>query len=67
MAGQIIYTPPEAHECSGMPVPERYPGGTIWRCDDCGTEWVVVQGAQYNEPYSAWRKLTENNKDGRDL
>lgn len=67
MPGRIIHTPPTKHECSGMPFPEAYPRGTVWKCDECRQMWVMVEGFQYNEGYSVWRKLTENNKDGRDL
>lgn len=67
MSGQIIYVPPTAHECGGQPPARMLNAGTQWQCDDCGQVWVVVEGAQYNESYSAWRKLTEKNKGGRDL
>lgn len=66
MGGRIIYTPPSAHQCSNMPVPERLAAGTQWQCDECHKKWVVVQGAQYNEPYSAWRTLTDKNINGED-
>lgn len=67
MPGRIIHEPPAKHECSGMPLPEKYFPGTIWQCDECDQKWVLVHGAQYNEPYTAWRKLTNQNKYGRDL
>jgi hypothetical protein len=38
---------------------DAYPAGTLWECDDCGKQWVVVTGAQYNEPYSAWRDASQ--------
>lgn len=68
MTGKITYVPSshERHGCEGMPAADALPAGTIWTCDDCGQEWVVVEGAQYNESYSAWRKLTERNRGGRD-
>lgn len=71
MSGRIVYEPstPSACErgnCEGkIRAPELRPG-TIWKCDECGKQWVVVQGAQYNESYQAWRVLTERNRDGLD-
>ena len=38
--------------------------GTIWTCDECGREWVLVVGSPYNEPYSARRPLTEATETG---
>ncbi|WP_234057933.1 hypothetical protein [Microbacterium sp. NFH-22A-Y] len=72
MGGRITFTPPRRSVCDrpagcqGRPAPEPYPRGTIWTCDECGSEWVVVEGAQYNEAYSAWRRLTDRNRDGSD-
>lgn len=59
MTGQLIPPSTEAHRCEGRP--ERAEGlavGTIWKCDDCGKESVVVVGAQYNETYYAWRNAS---------
>ncbi|QDK03259.1 hypothetical protein SEA_DEJAVU_18 [Microbacterium Phage DejaVu] len=67
MGGRIIYVPNDPHECGSKPVSAMLKKGTQWQCNDCDQVWVVVEGAQYNEPYSAWRRLTERNRDGRDL
>jgi hypothetical protein len=71
MAGSITYTPPVKTRhalvgCEGRPNARNYVRGTVWTCGECKQEWVVVEGMQYNEPYTAWRKLTERNRDGRD-
>ena len=71
MAGRITFVPstPTACEqghCAGKPSPDPHRPGTIWTCDECGKEWVLVQGAQYNETYRAWRRLTERNRGGSD-
>lgn len=72
MSGRIIHMPkPEIthdnyHPCQGIPAAEFLVRGTQWQCDSCDRIWVVVEGAQYNESYSAWRILTDRNKDGRD-
>ena len=73
MGGRITYRPRPASThsdlwtCPGMPVPERHPRGTQWTCNECDRIWVVVEGAQYNEPYTAWRVLNGRNRDGRDV
>lgn len=69
MTGRITHVPAPrdlcaARACPGKPDPAPLRRGTIWTCDDCSREWVVVHGAQYNEPYHAWRRLTERNRDG---
>lgn len=70
MAGRIIYRPHLARECaspSGCPGKPNHLGldhGTIWQCDECEQQWVLVMGAQYNETYWAWRKLTAQNRNG---
>jgi ribosomal protein L37AE/L43A len=69
MTGKITFVPTQKtlHDregCQGKPHPDSQVRGTIWTCDDCGKEWVKVEGAQYNEAYSAWRVLTEKNRDG---
>lgn len=61
MSGKIIYEPhlPTACErgmCEGKPNPESYRDGTIWQCDECGSRWEKWSGAQYNEPFDAWRQ-----------
>lgn len=71
MPGRIIHRPstPTMHErlgCSGMPPADREAPGTIWQCDECRKQHVVVEGAQYNEYYKAWRALTEANRNGDD-
>lgn len=72
MTGRITYVPQPAAVCErpggcpDKPRAEAYTRGTVWTCDECGREWVVVTGAQYNEPYSAWRPLTDRNRDGND-
>lgn len=71
MTGRITHTPtPQTlHDrkgCDGKPDANMHARGTIWTCDDCGKQWVVVQGAQYNESYSAWRVLTDRNREGYD-
>lgn len=73
MAGRITYVPEPAsthsdrQRCPGMPAPEMFPRGTQWTCNECDRIWVVVEGAQYNESYSAWRILTDRNRLGRDV
>jgi hypothetical protein len=72
MAGKIIHVPPVANThtdrtpCPDIPIAASYRPGTQWQCDDCNRVWVVVEGVQYNEPWSAWRRLTALNMDGRD-
>jgi len=67
VTGRIISTPDPMrnHRCD-LPRAESYQRGTVWECDDCEKQYVVVQGAQYNEAYTAWRRLTEGNRDGSD-
>lgn len=65
--GQIVSIPLAAHGCEGFPEAAAYPAGTVWKCLECGQEWVCVKGAQYNEPYSAWRRITESNMFGEDV
>lgn len=72
MTGRITHVPTPAAVCErpggcpDMPKAEAYRRGTVWTCDECHREWVVVEGAQYNEHYSAWRRLTDRNRDGSD-
>lgn len=63
MTGRIIYTPPiptscDRGECADKPKADGLRDGTIWECDHCGRHWIVWSGAQYNEPFSAWRRAT---------
>lgn len=72
MSGKIVYTPSvktlhERSGCAGLPNPNQHVPATRWQCDDCGQEWVVVSGSQYNETYRAWRKLNSRNRDGEDF
>lgn len=62
MTGKIIYEPPvptpcDRGACEGKPKPENYRDDTRWQCDECGAIWEKYSGAQYNEPYSAWRRV----------
>lgn len=66
MPGHIILPPPPPHKCEGRPPADHFKPATVWQCDECGKKYVVVEGAQYNESYTAWRPLTEYNKDGSD-
>ena len=66
MPGRIISEPTREHVCADKPVADRYARGTQWQCDECHTIWVLVVGAQYNESYSAWRVMTERNRNGQD-
>lgn len=64
MTGRIIFEPKrptacERGQCEGKPKAENYRDGTIWACDECGSQWIVWSGAQYNEAFSAWRRHTE--------
>lgn len=62
MSGRIVFEPPLAAECiragrcRDMPPAGEYRDGTIWQCDVCGARWEKWSGAQYNEPFDAWRK-----------
>lgn len=68
MAGRIIHTPERPHVCTGSPEPEPLRPGTIWRCDNCSTKWVVVYGqGEDGKGYSAWRELNGRNARGEDL
>lgn len=68
MAGRITHTPESPHICIGSPDPEPLRPGTIWRCDDCSTKWVVVSGqGEDGKGYSAWRELNSRNVRGEDL
>lgn len=62
--GRIISTPKAQHLCTGKPIPSSHAQATIWQCDECEKQWVLVVGAQYNESYSVWRPLTAHNRDG---
>jgi len=64
MSGKITPPEPAPHKCEGRPLAEGFPRATIWTCDDCGKKFVIVHGSQYNEPYSAWRGLTDKTKNG---
>lgn len=72
MTGKITFTPEEAGPCyqragcQGRPLPTLHSRGTIWTCDECSREWVLVTWAQVNESYSVWRWLTERNRGGYD-
>lgn len=72
MTGRITFIPQAKAVCErpagclDKPNPQVHARGTIWTCDECDKEWVLVTGAQYNEPYSAWRPLTDRNRDGSD-
>lgn len=72
MSGRITFVPTPAAICErpagclDKPPPHVHRRGTIWTCDECGRQWVLVVGAQYNEPYEAWRILTDRNRDGSD-
>lgn len=67
MTGRILSIPQHVHQCSGQPNPKRLKPGTVWQCDDCEQQWVVVYGqGEDGKGYSAWRKLTEANRDGQD-
>lgn len=72
MGGRITYVPgPEDvcktyQGCEGKPPAGMLKPKTQWTCNVCGKIWVVVAGAQYNEPYQAWRKLTNQTRGGFD-
>lgn len=72
MGGRITYVPPpkdgciRGWGCADKPNANDYEPSTQWTCDNCDQVWVVVEGAQYNEPYKAWRKLTYKNIEGED-
>lgn len=66
MSGRIVHVPASAHRCEGKPLAGNFAPATIWECDDCKKQWVVVWGSQYNETYQAWRELTAANRDGGD-
>ena len=72
MTGRITFVPTPAAVCDrpggcrDKPHPQVHSRGTIWTCDECGKEWVLVTGSQHNETYEAWRPLTERNRDGSD-
>lgn len=66
MAGRIVFRPEAEHRCTELPKADELTPGTVWQCNDCENQWVVVEGAQYNEPYKAWRILTEANRVGLD-
>jgi hypothetical protein len=72
MTGKIIFTPSPLQRCetalgcADRPPADTLKPATVWKCDECGREWVVTEGAQYNEPYQAWRRLTESNRGGQD-
>lgn len=71
MTGRITYEPPpeatcKRYGCADMPKADSLKPATIWQCDVCGKEWVVVTGSQYNEDYSAWRTLSDKTRDGYD-
>lgn len=60
MTGRIIFVPPrptacDRGQCEDKPRAEGYRDGTIWECDHCGAQWIVWSGAQYNEPFTAWK------------
>lgn len=60
MSGRIIFEPKiptscDRGQCKDKPRAEGHRDGTIWECDDCGRQWVVWSGAQYNESFSAWK------------
>lgn len=66
MSGKITPPPAAPHQCTGRPDAKRHARGTVWTCNNCGKQFVVVFGAQYNESYVAWRPLTEANRNGHD-
>lgn len=72
MTGRITHVPEPTAACErpggclGRPSADLYRPGTVWTCDECDREWVIVEGAQYNEVYRAWRRLTEANRNGSD-
>lgn len=66
MTGHIVVYPAAEHECEGFPFPEGFPKKTLWECDECLLRWVCVKGVQYSISYSAWRILTDLNRDGSD-
>ena len=64
MTGRIIFEPKrptacERGQCEGKPKAENCRDGTLWECDECGSQWIVWSGAQYNEQFSAWQRHTE--------
>ena len=71
MTGKITFVPgPEDQcrlACPDKPSCAALKPRTPWTCDYCGKVWVVVEGAQYNEVYRSWRRLTHATRDGRDL
>lgn len=64
MSGRIIFVPKSAHKCDPPEEVEDYAPGTIWMCDNCTKQLVLVRGAQYNEVYSVWRLLSDKNRHG---
>lgn len=66
MPGKIISLPASAHKCTDLPNANTLEPATVWQCDECDAKWVIVEGAQYNVAYRAWRLLTELNADGTD-
>ena len=45
----IVYMPPRPHDCEhpddaawqNANIEPKYPAGTIWKCDDCGSRWEM--------------------------
>ena len=67
MSFRVIHVPKSSHSCGPLPSTDSFPIGTYLECETCEQKWVLVWGTQYNEIYRAWRKLTDKNKDGRDV
>ncbi len=67
MPGHIVSIPETIHRCADRPPAIAYVPATVWECDVCHQQWVVVSGpGEDNRGYSAWRKLTDANKGGED-
>ena len=71
MSGRIIFEPKrpivcERGVCEGKPKAENYRDGTIWECDECGSQWIKWSGVQYNESFDAWRRHTEPKSGGQE-
>jgi hypothetical protein len=66
VSGRIVFapTPDCTHGCVGKPLAENLAPGTVWQCDGCEKQWVVIRGSQYNETYSAWRDANSPTPQG---
>jgi hypothetical protein len=53
MSGRITYMPKPLHPCD-PPNPVGLPPMSVWECDDCGGDWLLIPPMRGGNPSVTW-------------